>query len=161
MGNDARYAMVIGTASMRVAAPRSRGKKKKKKPGENPRRKNGQDGHDRGANVVSAPFTDMGFDVISGHCSRDARRNFAICSGQKCRRCRCLSPVCSRAQDADPRTDQPAERSPVAAISQDFRRRRYARQDTNFCATRRVLRRIMDRAANIVMCCRYFELAGA
>jgi len=28
--------------------------------------KMGQDGHDRGANVVSSAFTDMGFDVISG-----------------------------------------------------------------------------------------------
>ncbi|GAA0482440.1 methylmalonyl-CoA mutase [Parasphingorhabdus litoris] len=28
--------------------------------------KMGQDGHDRGANVVSSAFTDMGFDVVSG-----------------------------------------------------------------------------------------------
>ncbi|OJW72315.1 MAG: hypothetical protein BGO57_11995 [Sphingomonadales bacterium 63-6] len=28
--------------------------------------KMGQDGHDRGANVIASAFTDMGFDVISG-----------------------------------------------------------------------------------------------
>ena len=28
--------------------------------------KMGQDGHDRGANVVASAFTDMGFDVVSG-----------------------------------------------------------------------------------------------
>jgi methylmalonyl-CoA mutase len=28
--------------------------------------KMGQDGHDRGANVIASAFTDMGFDVVSG-----------------------------------------------------------------------------------------------
>ena len=55
---DARYAMVIegvDAVSQRL--------------GRKPRilvAKMGQDGHDRGANVVSSAFTDMGFDVISG-----------------------------------------------------------------------------------------------
>ena len=56
--NDARYAMVIegvDAVSQRL--------------GHKPKilvAKMGQDGHDRGANVVSSAFTDMGFDVISG-----------------------------------------------------------------------------------------------
>ena len=55
---DARYAMVIegvDSVSQRL--------------GRKPKilvAKMGQDGHDRGANVVSSAFTDMGFDVISG-----------------------------------------------------------------------------------------------
>jgi len=55
---DARYAMVIegvDAVSQRL--------------GHKPKilvAKMGQDGHDRGANVVSSAFTDMGFDVISG-----------------------------------------------------------------------------------------------
>ncbi|MEO9469233.1 methylmalonyl-CoA mutase [Parasphingorhabdus sp.] len=55
---DARYAMVVDgvdSVSQRL--------------GRKPKilvAKMGQDGHDRGANVVSSAFTDMGFDVISG-----------------------------------------------------------------------------------------------
>ena len=55
---DARYAMVVEG----VAAVSQRlGRKPKILVA-----KMGQDGHDRGANVVSSAFTDMGFDVISG-----------------------------------------------------------------------------------------------
>ena len=30
----------------------------------------GQDGHDRGAKVIATAFADLGFDVMSVHCSR-------------------------------------------------------------------------------------------
>ena len=56
--NDARYALVVDGVD---AVGRRLGRK--------PRilvAKMGQDGHDRGANVVSSAFTDMGFQVISG-----------------------------------------------------------------------------------------------
>ncbi len=55
---DARYAQVIdGVAAVA------------RRLGRNPRllvAKMGQDGHDRGANVIASAFTDMGFDVTSG-----------------------------------------------------------------------------------------------
>ena len=56
--DDARYAMVV--EGVDAVAQRL---------GRTPRilvAKMGQDGHDRGANVVASAFTDMGFDVISG-----------------------------------------------------------------------------------------------
>ncbi|ASK87596.1 methylmalonyl-CoA mutase [Sphingorhabdus sp. SMR4y] len=56
--NDARYAMVIDGVD---AVSQRLGRKPKILVA-----KMGQDGHDRGANVVSSAFTDMGFDVISG-----------------------------------------------------------------------------------------------
>jgi methylmalonyl-CoA mutase len=56
--NDARYAMVIEGVD---AVSQRLGRKPKILVA-----KMGQDGHDRGANVVSSAFTDMGFDVISG-----------------------------------------------------------------------------------------------
>jgi len=55
---DARYAMVIEGVD---AVSQRLGRKPKILVA-----KMGQDGHDRGANVVSSAFTDMGFDVISG-----------------------------------------------------------------------------------------------
>jgi len=55
---DARYAMVIDGVD---AVSQRLGRKPKILVA-----KMGQDGHDRGANVVSSAFTDMGFDVISG-----------------------------------------------------------------------------------------------
>ena len=56
--DDARYAMVIDGVD---AVSQRLGRKPKILVA-----KMGQDGHDRGANVVSSAFTDMGFDVISG-----------------------------------------------------------------------------------------------
>ncbi|MEQ1510449.1 MAG: methylmalonyl-CoA mutase [Sphingopyxis sp.] len=57
-GVDARYAQVCeGVAAVARRLGRS------------PRllvAKMGQDGHDRGANVIASAFTDMGFDVVSG-----------------------------------------------------------------------------------------------
>jgi methylmalonyl-CoA mutase len=56
--NDARYALVVEGVD---AVSRRLGRK--------PRimvAKMGQDGHDRGANVVASAFTDMGFETISG-----------------------------------------------------------------------------------------------
>ncbi|MEH6828666.1 methylmalonyl-CoA mutase [Parasphingorhabdus sp.] len=55
---DARYAMVVEGVD---AVSQRLGRKPKILVA-----KMGQDGHDRGANVVSSAFTDMGFDVISG-----------------------------------------------------------------------------------------------
>eukprot|EP01013_Petalomonas_cantuscygni_P000036 TRINITY_DN1002_c1_g1_i1.p1 TRINITY_DN1002_c1_g1~~TRINITY_DN1002_c1_g1_i1.p1 ORF type:complete len:712 (+),score=158.26 TRINITY_DN1002_c1_g1_i1:13295-15430(+) len=55
---NARYAMVIEGVD---AVSQRLGRKPKILVA-----KMGQDGHDRGANVVSSAFTDMGFDVISG-----------------------------------------------------------------------------------------------
>jgi methylmalonyl-CoA mutase len=55
---NARYAMVIEGVD---AVAQRLGRKPKILVA-----KMGQDGHDRGANVVSSAFTDMGFDVISG-----------------------------------------------------------------------------------------------
>ncbi|MEH6756709.1 MAG: methylmalonyl-CoA mutase [Parasphingorhabdus sp.] len=55
---DGRYAMVIEGVD---AVSQRLGRKPKILVA-----KMGQDGHDRGANVVSSAFTDMGFDVISG-----------------------------------------------------------------------------------------------
>ncbi|MEP2988952.1 MAG: methylmalonyl-CoA mutase [Parasphingorhabdus sp.] len=55
---DGRYAMVIDGVD---AVSQRLGRKPKILVA-----KMGQDGHDRGANVVSSAFTDMGFDVISG-----------------------------------------------------------------------------------------------
>ena len=55
---NARYAMVIDGVD---AVSQRLGRKPKILVA-----KMGQDGHDRGANVVSSAFTDMGFDVISG-----------------------------------------------------------------------------------------------
>lgn len=55
---DARYAMVIDGVD---AVSQRLGRKPKILVA-----KMGQDGHDRGANVVSSAFTDMGFDVVSG-----------------------------------------------------------------------------------------------
>jgi methylmalonyl-CoA mutase len=55
---DARYAMVVAGVD---AVSQRLGRKPKILVA-----KMGQDGHDRGANVVSSAFTDMGFDVISG-----------------------------------------------------------------------------------------------
>ncbi len=55
---DTRYAMVIEGVD---AVSQRLGRKPKILVA-----KMGQDGHDRGANVVSSAFTDMGFDVISG-----------------------------------------------------------------------------------------------
>jgi methylmalonyl-CoA mutase len=56
--NDMRYAQVIeGVAAVA------------RRLGRDPRllvAKMGQDGHDRGANVIASAFTDMGFDVTSG-----------------------------------------------------------------------------------------------
>ncbi|MBX9797446.1 methylmalonyl-CoA mutase [Sphingomonas sp.] len=55
---DARYAAVVDGV---VAVARRLGRK--------PRiliAKMGQDGHDRGANVIASAFADMGFDVVSG-----------------------------------------------------------------------------------------------
>ena len=55
---DARYALVVDGVD---AVSRRLGRK--------PRilvAKMGQDGHDRGANVVASAFTDMGFEAISG-----------------------------------------------------------------------------------------------
>ncbi len=57
-GNDPRYLQVLDGVE---AVTRRLGRK--------PRllvAKMGQDGHDRGANVIASAFTDMGFDVISG-----------------------------------------------------------------------------------------------
>ena len=34
----------------------------------------GQDGHDRGANVIASAFRDMGFEIVSGPCSRRRRK---------------------------------------------------------------------------------------
>jgi len=56
--NDARYALVVDGVD---AISRRLGRK--------PRllvAKMGQDGHDRGANVIASAFTDMGFETISG-----------------------------------------------------------------------------------------------
>ncbi len=56
--NDARYALVVDGVD---SVSRRLGRK--------PRllvAKMGQDGHDRGANVVASAFTDMGFEAISG-----------------------------------------------------------------------------------------------
>ena len=56
--DDARYAQVVDGVD---AVSRRLGRK--------PRllvAKMGQDGHDRGANVIASAFTDMGFDAISG-----------------------------------------------------------------------------------------------
>jgi methylmalonyl-CoA mutase len=36
--------------------------------------KMGQDGHDRGANVIASAFADMGFDVFPARCSRRPRK---------------------------------------------------------------------------------------
>src|SRR3546814_13841985 len=36
--------------------------------------KMGQDGHDRGANVIAAAFGDMGFDLVSGPLRSEERR---------------------------------------------------------------------------------------
>ncbi|MEQ1688148.1 MAG: methylmalonyl-CoA mutase [Sphingopyxis sp.] len=56
--DDARYAQVVDGVK---AVARRLGRKPKLLVA-----KMGQDGHDRGANVITSAFTDMGFDVISG-----------------------------------------------------------------------------------------------
>ena len=50
--------------------------------------KMGQDGHDRGAKVVSTGFADLGYDVDIGPSIPNARRNGASSSGKRCSCCR-------------------------------------------------------------------------
>ena len=69
--------------------------------------KMGQDGHDRGANVIASAFGDMGFDVTSG--PPDAGRNLRARARLRCGRDRRLVPR-GRAQDAHPRTHRAAAR---------------------------------------------------
>ena len=63
--------------------------------------KMGQDGHDRGANVIASAFGDMGFDIVSGPLFQTPEETvvLALDSGRRCRRR--VEPR-RRAQDADP-----------------------------------------------------------
>ncbi len=68
--DDARYAMVVEGVD---AVSRRLGRK--------PRilvAKMGQDGHDRGANVVASAFTDMGFDAVSGPLFQTPQETLAL-----------------------------------------------------------------------------------
>ncbi len=75
--------------------------------------KMGQDGHDRGANVVASAFADLGFDVISGPLFQTPAETCALAVEKRGRRGRRLKPR-RRAQDADPRAGRCAQGSRAA-----------------------------------------------
>ena len=71
--------------------------------------KMGQDGHDRGANLVSSMFGDLGFEIVPGPAVPDAHGSRGAGDRQGRGRRRRVQPG-GRAQDADPRTDRPSAR---------------------------------------------------
>jgi methylmalonyl-CoA mutase len=76
--------------------------------------KMGQDGHDRGANVIASAFRDMGFEVVSGPLFQTPEETRDAGAGERCRR---RGRVVARggAQDPDPRAYQPVARIGQAA----------------------------------------------
>jgi methylmalonyl-CoA mutase cobalamin-binding domain/chain len=71
--------------------------------------KMGQDGHDRGANVIASAFGDMGFDVVSGPLFQTPEET-AVLALESDVDVVGASSARGGAQDADPRTDQPVLR---------------------------------------------------
>ena len=70
--------------------------------------KMGQDGHDRGANLVSSAFGDLGFEVIAGTLVPDPARDGGNGGREGRRRGRRIVPG-RGPQDIDPRADRRAE----------------------------------------------------
>ena len=70
--------------------------------------KMGQDGHDRGANLVSSAFGDLGFEIVAGPLFQTPREAAELAVEKAGRRGRRVEPR-GGAQDADPRTDRGAQ----------------------------------------------------
>ena len=67
--------------------------------------KMGQDGHDRGANLVSSAFGDLGFEIVAGPLFQTPREAAELAVDESGRRGRRVVPR-GGAQDADPRADR-------------------------------------------------------
>ena len=87
--------------------------------------KMGQDGHDRGANLVSSAFADLGFEVVPGPLFQTPRGKRPARGREGGRRGRRLQPR-RRPQDPGPRADRPFAR-PRPPRHQGRRRRRHPR----------------------------------
>ena len=87
--------------------------------------KMGQDGHDRGANLVSSAFADLGFDIVPGPLFQTPEESAKMGCREGRRRGRRLQPR-RRPQDPCPRIDRPPARSRPRR-HQGRRRRRHPR----------------------------------
>ena len=101
--------------------------------------KMGQDGHDRGANLVSSAFADLGFEVVPGPLFQTPEESARLAVETRGRRGRRLQPR-RRPQDAGPRADRPFARHGPPR-HQGRRRRRHPRPGLRHAARGRRRRR--------------------